>query len=149
MLHENYEAVQETEELMEFPEKDMTRVKRRSTDMRKALRKKNISVRHSINGLGYYDTWYSHWYISEHGINVPNKSEVIRDENGVTVTGSLHRYVKGKIHCSCPLCAYNYKTHGKSRERWLCEKRQLDSASEAMHEYAYKEAENYYEEGTR
>lgn len=25
---------------------------------------------------------------------------------------NLHQYSKNKIHCSCPLCAFNHKAHG-------------------------------------
>ncbi len=27
--------------------------------------------------------------------------------------GSLHQYSKNKIHCSCPMCAFNPKRHGR------------------------------------
>ncbi len=27
---------------------------------------------------------------------------------------NLHQYSKNKIHCSCPMCAFNYKKHGQA-----------------------------------
>lgn len=39
--------------------------------------------------------------------------------DGVTHGGQTHRLNKGKVHCSCPLCSYKTKIHGKKHSEEL------------------------------
>lgn len=46
----------------------------------------------------------------------------------------LHRYSKGKIHCSCPLCACKTRRR-RHRDSWsLMDMRRRESMDEAMRE---------------
>ena len=61
-------------EYEDFPQKDMTRAKRRKTDYKKAVRKKRITE--EIYNSGEYGGYFN----------------------------NLHQFSKNKIHCSCPMC---------------------------------------------
>lgn len=75
------------EELMEeMPEKSElkgNRGHRRKTDYQKAVSKKHKDASRGQHFVEH--PWYD----------------------------NLHQYSKGKIHCSCALCAFNYKRHGQ------------------------------------
>lgn len=64
-----------------------TRALRRHNDKYKALRKKKISDNYSVL-LSTGTSWYK----------------------------DLHRYSKGKIHCSCPMCRAKTKNKGRRRK---------------------------------
>ena len=47
---------------------------------------------------------------------------------------NLHQYSKNKIHCSCPLCAFNHKKHGY-KNRTIKEIKQLDNMNNQEKEF--------------
>ena len=58
---------------------ERTRATRRKNSVKKAIRKKNISLHYGVDAMEWYCNPRYH--------------------------GSIHPYSKGKVHCSCPLCA--------------------------------------------
>lgn len=51
---------------------------------------------------------------------------------------NLHQYSKNKIHCSCPLCAFNAKKHGRvifGRTLPIGDKKRYESLEEQLKEY--------------
>ena len=71
-----------------YTEKDRSRGDKRKRDFRKALSKLRKDVGRKISfehGTATVHPWYD----------------------------NLHQYSKNKIHCSCPLCAFNAKRHGR------------------------------------
>ena len=71
-----------------YTDKNRTAGDRRKKNYQKAVSRRNKDISRKISfeyGTAIVHPWYKH----------------------------LHQYSKNKIHCSCPLCAFNAKRHGR------------------------------------
>ena len=91
-MNENIMLSAEEKEMEDFPLKNRKRATRRKKDYAKALRKKNIYFRNFMHNMTAEN------FVSEHAFQR---------------VSSIHAYSKNKIHCSCPMCAFNAKRHGR------------------------------------
>ena len=97
-----------------------TRAERRHNNVKKAIRKRNLSLQ--LYWTNNYDdkksvgTWYN----------------------------NLHQYSKNKIHCSCPLCSSktknkgNHKNYSPSFNPTISMQRKLDSMNSQLQEVYYE-----------
>lgn len=112
-LEEAYNDENEIKDADFYTEKDRTAGDKRKRDYQKAVSKRNKDISRKIsfdNGTSTVHPWYS----------------------------NLHQYSKNKIHCSCPLCAFNAKRHGRiifGRTLPMGDKRREESCADQMKEY--------------
>lgn len=83
MVYDIQELKALAEEVQDFTEKDRTRFDRRKQDYAKAVSKRRKDL--NRGNVSKEHPWYN----------------------------NLHQYSKNKIHCSCLMCAFNGRKHGR------------------------------------
>lgn len=97
----------ELEDYEDYTEKDRTRGNRRKQDYRKAISKHRKDVSRGENFANH--PWYN----------------------------NIHQYSKNKIHCSCLMCSFNGRKHGRIvyKTRTISDMRKDLSISQQLAEF--------------
>lgn len=63
------------------------------------------------------------------------KRDICREHYGFEYYDNLHQYSKGKIHCSCPLCANKVGKYGNTPNYNHSDEKKIESMNERVKEF--------------
>ena len=84
------------------------------------------------------------WRRHKNYTKAKRKQRIVHEQNDYWHYPYFGQYIKGKIHCSCPMCAYKTRNKGKHRNRQLWHGPIYYKHSELKRQIAMTEEENEF-----